>query len=76
MFKLMGKEINASLGAQTILIWTYGLNLINTVQSLYTAMFWSIGMDHVISESHYNGTILQNNYNYNFFVKFHWEPQL
>ena len=24
MFKLMGKEINAILGAQTILIWTYG----------------------------------------------------
>ena len=23
MFKLMGKEINAILGAQTILIWTY-----------------------------------------------------
>ena len=23
MFKLMGKEINATLGAQTILIWTY-----------------------------------------------------
>ena len=25
MFKLMGKEINAILGAQTILIWTYDL---------------------------------------------------
>ena len=24
MLKLMGKETNASLGAQTILIWTYG----------------------------------------------------
>ena len=24
MLKLMGKEINAILGAQTILIWTYG----------------------------------------------------
>ena len=24
MFKLMAKETNASLGAQTILIWTYG----------------------------------------------------
>ena len=24
MFKLMGKEINACLGAQTIFIWTYG----------------------------------------------------
>ena len=24
MFKLMGEEINANLGAQTILIWTYG----------------------------------------------------
>ena len=23
MFRLMGKEINAILGAQTILIWTY-----------------------------------------------------
>ena len=23
MFKLMGKEINAILGAQTIIIWTY-----------------------------------------------------
>ena len=23
MFKLMGKEINATLGAQTILIWTH-----------------------------------------------------
>ena len=23
MFKFMGKEINAILGAQTILIWTY-----------------------------------------------------
>ena len=23
MFKLMGKDINAILGAQTILIWTY-----------------------------------------------------
>ena len=27
MFKLMGKEINAILGAQTILIWTYGVNI-------------------------------------------------
>ena len=27
MFKLIGKEINAILGAQTILIWTYGLLL-------------------------------------------------
>ena len=26
MFKLMGKEINAILGAQTILIWTYATN--------------------------------------------------
>ena len=25
MFKLMGKEINAILGAQTILIWTYAI---------------------------------------------------
>ena len=25
MFKLMGKEINATLGAQTILIWTYAV---------------------------------------------------
>ena len=25
MFKLMGKEINAILGAQTIFIWTYGI---------------------------------------------------
>ena len=24
MFKLMGMELNAILGAQTILIWTYG----------------------------------------------------
>ena len=23
MFKLIGKEINATLGAQTLLIWTY-----------------------------------------------------
>ena len=27
MFKLMGKEINAILVAQTILIWTYGNNI-------------------------------------------------
>ena len=27
MFKLMGKEINAILGAQTILIWTYELHV-------------------------------------------------
>ena len=27
MFKLMGKEINAILGAQTILIWTYDPSL-------------------------------------------------
>ena len=26
MFKLMGKEINAILGAQTILIWAYDTN--------------------------------------------------
>ena len=31
MFELMGKEINANLGAQTILIWTYGTQ--------YTAFF-------------------------------------
>ena len=27
MFKLMGKEINVFLGAQTILIWTYALKM-------------------------------------------------
>ena len=27
MFKFMGKEINATLGAQIILIWTYGMYL-------------------------------------------------
>ena len=27
MFKLIGKEINAILGAQTILIWTYEVKL-------------------------------------------------
>ena len=27
MFKFMGKEINAILGAQTILIWTYDIVL-------------------------------------------------
>ena len=27
--------------------------------SLYNAMFWVLGMDHVISESYYNETILQ-----------------
>ena len=26
MLKLIGKEINAILGAQTILIWTYGVS--------------------------------------------------
>ena len=85
MLKLMGKEINAILRAQTVLIWTYGLNLINTGQSLYNAMFGSIGMDHVISESCYSGTLLHKNYwemtmtlsfSYNFIVKFHWESQL
>ena len=30
-----------------------------TVQSLYTGMFGSIGMDHVISESCYKGAILK-----------------
>ena len=41
------------------------------------AMFGSIGMDHIIGELCYEGTILQRNYSA--FVKFHgksiWEPQ-
>ena len=54
------------------------------VQFLFNAMLGSIGMDLVISEWYYKGTILQRNYNkwsfsYNFFIKFHvkiiWEPQ-
>ena len=31
MLKLMGKEINAILGAQTILIWTHGLFMISSL---------------------------------------------
>ena len=33
MFKLMGKEINAILSAQTILIWTYEIGLNYTILS-------------------------------------------
>ena len=32
MFKLMGKEINAVLGAQTILIWTYVRHLSSLIK--------------------------------------------
>ena len=32
MFKLMGKELNVILGAQTILIWTYAVNRIKLVE--------------------------------------------
>ena len=33
MFKLMGKEINAILGAQTILIWTYDISYMINIKA-------------------------------------------
>ena len=37
MFKWMGKEINAILGAQTILIWTYAnFNDVHVLYSTYS----------------------------------------
>ena len=44
----------------TISTWS-SLIYIRTVQSLYNAMLGSIGMDHVIIELLYKGTILQRN---------------
>ena len=39
MFEFMGKEINAILGAQTILIWTYN----NVLHVLMYAFSWNGG---------------------------------
>ena len=39
MFKLMGKEINAILGAQTILIWTYANSEIHAASEV---VLWKI----------------------------------
>ena len=43
MFKLMGKEINAILGAQTILIWIYVEPVIpiNMGQDMIKSTLWS-----------------------------------
>ena len=40
MFKFVGKEINAILGAQTILIWTYGLP--------FYFLRWKDGTNHLL----------------------------
>ena len=53
MFKLMGKEINAILGAQAILIWIYEVPLVTlkTVTTLSQVKHSTIGPLHS-SETH------------------------
>ena len=43
MFKFMGTDINAILGAQTKLIWTYGYA--STMQSLYNKPCYNMVLD-------------------------------
>ena len=59
---------------------SYRVITIYTVHSFITLYLGSIGMDHVISESCYKGTILQRNdrkmtiswsFSYHYYVKFH-----
>ena len=47
MFKLMDKEINAILGAQTILIWTYVV-VIFLSNSFYVCFGWVLKKNHLI----------------------------
>ena len=69
MFKSMGKEINAILGAQTILIWTHiasrAISLSRTMVALSTLQTWPQGYKtfFMLSSTKHNISTAHKNYN-------------